>query len=145
MKLSGQSSLYIAEYLKTVLKQSKKYYEEIKHKTESEIECVTENEIKNEKIVASEEKPEVKLTDMMPNGSYKKVKDPNLSIYDSSKNIYNRRKSTVPNNFENSNTQDTNLIMKHKVPKRNHDSTSYVSILRILQRVFIIYKLLLKF
>lgn len=125
MKLSEQTSVYIAEYLKTALKHSKKLYNESKHKSKSESDSNHDRNSKDDEQSGTDEKPDIKPTDIVHNGSFKKpVRDTNG--HEPQKNSCSRHKAPVPGNFETS--HDTCSSFKHKTQKRVHDS-GYVCIL----------------
>ncbi len=110
MKLSEQNSVCIAEYLKSILKHNENFYKEEKQNFEPESESGTENETKDEKLNVTDEKPDIKPTDVF-NGH--------------SKVPHSRKKLST---FSHLDRQNTSPPFKHKVPKRNFDSSAYVSI-----------------
>lgn len=135
MKLSEQTSLYIAEYLKSALKHSKKYYNESQSKSESDAENVIEKDIKEEERSSPvDEKPDVRLSaeSTIRNGSFRKpVKCAEMNgHHDQTKSA--RRKPVVSGSGGVANTEDdfkSSLPVKHhRSAKRVNDAVNYVSI-----------------
>lgn len=120
MKLSEQTSVYVAEYMKTALKHSKKFYSESKHKSESDSDSSHDKNFKDDKQSRANENLDIKAADTVQNGTLKNpMRDTNG--YESMKNTFSRRKIQTTDNIE------TSPSVKHKTHKRVHDS-SYVSI-----------------
>lgn len=126
MKLSEQTSIYVAEYMKTALKHSKKFYSESKNKSESDSDSSHDKNFKDDEQSRADENLDIKVADTVQNGTLKHpARDTNG--YESMKNTCSRRKIQTIDNIE------TSSSVKHKTHKRVHDS-SYVSILENYER-----------
>lgn len=136
MKLSEQTSLYIAEYLKSALKHSKKYYNENQRKSESDTENVIDKDVKKERSSPVDENPDIRPSTqplIRPNGSFRKpVKCAEMTNgHDHTKNVSFARRKPIPTsvvNAEDAECKSTTLLKHHKSAKRVNDATNYVSI-----------------
>ena len=139
MKLSEQTSLYVAEYLKSALKHSKKYYNnDSQRKSDSDGESVTEKDISKEEERETspvDEKPDIRPSteSTMRNHSFRKpVRSAEVTNgHDPTKSAsFSRRKPGITSAVNVEDDSKSSLPTKyHRSIKRvNNTAVNYVSI-----------------
>ena len=135
MKLSEQTSLYIAEYLKSALKHSRKYYNESQRKSESDVETVVDKDVKEERYSPIDEKSGKRpstQSSIRSNGSFRKpVKCAEMTNgHEHPKSASLSRRKTISSdavNVEDPDYKSSVLSRHHRSTKRMNDAVNYVS------------------